>query len=598
MTSTSLLQILSSESSAASDRALGKLADFFGLQADLVLLPADATESMPELSAVSVSDRTIALSFDTLRCFADRAWFDQLVENARFLLIYGFSPGIGESSELKKLTGEALVGVAALPSGDCQFAVRADLPGGPYPVSGMSYTVPSPAQPVFVEGPKFAAGQSLLSGGGRPYFVFMPRRGGAIFLLAEEALVDIETPLTPDSSLRPWYAQLVALSVFFRGVYGSGCWSTPAIVANFIVDDPYLKKRYGFIRYETLLENLRRTGVALTVAFIPYNYRRSDPGTVDLLRAASDRFSIAVHGCDHTGGEYSSADGGWLEATTACASERMERHRRQTGMPFDNIMVFPQGRFSTAAIGALKSCGFIAAVNTSPWPSDWERIPATLREALDVAVTRYERFPIFVRRYPQDIFDYAFDALLQKPILVVEHHQYFRNGFEPLEALGQDLAKFSPSVRWMPLGPAIRSSYLVRRDRDCGWALRHYISEFSHRNLTGSDLVFAVEKPESEGSVEAVLVDGKSVPYEVKAGWLRYSASARAGQEISAKVCYRTLTPQPRKSSWKYRLGVSGRRFLSDLRDNYLARNERILRIVESLMKKFRRPNDGTSSPP
>jgi hypothetical protein len=276
----------------------------------------------------------------------------------------------------------------------------------------------------------------------------------------------------------------------------------------------------------------------------------------------------------------------------------MEQHQRRTGMSFDNVMVFPQGRFSIAAIGALKNCGFFAAVNTSAWPVDWNKSPSTLRDALDVAVTSYERFPIFVRRYPRDVFDYAFDALFQKPVLVVEHHQYFRNGFARLEALAQNLARMAPALTWMPLGQAVMSSHLVRRSSDSQWALRHYIPEFRHRNLAASDLVFAVEKPEAEGSVEAVLVDGKPVPFDVQAGWLRYSVAARSGYEVRGKVLYRRLSLHPRKSPWKYRLGVSGRRFLSDLRDNYLARSEWMLRIVETLMKTLRRRSPAASNPP
>jgi hypothetical protein len=49
------------------------------------------------------------------------------------------------------------------------------------------------------------------------------------------------------------------------------------------------------------------------------------------------------------------------------------------GMPFDNIMVFPQGRFSTEAIRALKSNGFTAAANSDPWPVDNGANPFTLQ---------------------------------------------------------------------------------------------------------------------------------------------------------------------------------------------------------------------------
>src|ERR1039458_1610506 len=100
-----------------------------------------------------------------------------------------------------------------------------------------------------------------------------------------------------------------------------------------------------------------------------------DPRVVGLLRSASERFSIAVHGCDHAAAEYSSTDGAWLEGTSSCALDRMEQHKRRTGMPFDNVMVFPQGRFSIEAISALKNCGFAAAVNTTLWAVDWPKDP-------------------------------------------------------------------------------------------------------------------------------------------------------------------------------------------------------------------------------
>jgi len=180
-----------------------------------------------------------------------------------------------------------------------------------------------------------------------------PPRGGhsLLFLLAGPQLADIDTVLSPETSLRPWYAQLVAMAIFLRSAFGPWCWTSPVTGATFIVDDPYLKGRYGSSlrnAHTRVGEELRRAHRGLH----PYNYRRSDPCTVELLCGHPDRFSIAVHGCDHTGGEFASLDESWLAGTTACALERMEDHARRTGMSFDKVMVFPQGRFSTKAIGA------------------------------------------------------------------------------------------------------------------------------------------------------------------------------------------------------------------------------------------------------
>ena len=96
------------------------------------------------------------------------------------------------------------------------------------------------------------------------------------------------------------------------------------------MDDPYLKRRYGFVHFETLAQQLEKMRCALTIAFIPYNYSRSDHLTVELLRRCSDRFSISVHGCDHTGSEFASLDEAWLTGTTVCALERMEAHKKRT----------------------------------------------------------------------------------------------------------------------------------------------------------------------------------------------------------------------------------------------------------------------------
>jgi hypothetical protein len=47
------------------------------------------------------------------------------------------------------------------------------------------------------------------------------------------------------------------------------------------------------------------------------------------------------------------------------------------------------------------------------------------------------------------------------------------------------------------------------------------------------------------------------------------------------KVLYCQAKPVIWKTSWKYRVGVSARRLLSDMRDNHLARSERLLSVAE-----------------
>jgi len=578
-----MLTVLSSAQSLSSDEALCKLAQFHGLQTDLVPLTGDSALPAPGITKSGVKRTVLALGFETLQQLARHDWFVHLLENARFVLVYGFAPTKGESRELTWLTQGALSSVVPLAAGLRRFTVQAGPALKSFPVSGKSFTVDSVPATAFAGNSAASDIECDITVDGQPYFVRATRKHSSLFLLADEKLIDIDTALDPETSLRRWYAQLIAVTIFFRIAFGEFCWTAPVRGATIIVDDPGLGERYGFIRYADLVKVLHEAQCALSIAFIPHNYRRSNPRTTELLQGHSDRLSIAVHGCDHTGGEFASLDGAWLSGTAADALQRMETHTARTGMSFDPVMVFPQGRFSTKAIGALQTCGFAAAVNTTPFPVDFQANRLTIRDLLDVAVTRYESFPIFLRRYPRDVFDYAFDALFQKPILVVEHHTFFRHGYEQMRALVQDLANLNLDLRWMPLGQTVNSTCVVKRIAEDQYAVRHFTSRLRVKNPLHKDVVLLFEKPEGSDRVEGVWMGGKRVPFDVESGVLRYQCTARPEEDLTISISYRHPHRPHRKVTWKYRCAASTRRLLSDLRDNWLAKNEGILRLAEKI---------------
>jgi len=87
------------------------------------------------------------------------------------------------------------------------------------------------------------------------------------------------------------------------------------------------------------------------------------------------------------------------------------------------VMVFPQGKFSSVSLGILKSHNYLAAVNSTSMPYDLpDSHGLTLADLLAPAVSRYGDFPLFMRRYPGNLADFAFDLFLGKPALLVEHH--------------------------------------------------------------------------------------------------------------------------------------------------------------------------------
>jgi hypothetical protein len=573
--------LLSCDSPTASDKAFSKLVQFLGLRSEFVTVGVDSACPPEALLAPAPDGRVLALDCTTLRQVFQRDWFANLLAEARFVLVYGFSSAQGELPELNWLTGGEISTVTAISAESKQFTIAADVKFGGFPVSGRSYSVESVSAAAFSAVVPGSSIKSYISVNGHPHFVCRIRGHSALFLLAEPELVDIEQVLSPEISLRPWYAQLIAVTIFLRSAFGDWCWTAPVTGATLVVDDPYLKRRYGFLRYETLVQELERTRGALTIAFIPYNYRRSDLRTVELLRRHIDRFSICVHGCDHTGGEFANLDEAWLVGTTIGALERMGSHTSRTQMSFDNVMVFPQGRFSTKAIRALKASGLTAALNSTPWPVDYRENPLTIRNLLEVAVTRYESFPIFVRRNPRDVFDYAFDALFQKPVLAVEHHGFFRDGYEGLTKFVHEVSSLSSKVVWMPLGRTVTSSCVLKRMGDDLFTLRHFSPVLRFRNPILADISLLVEKSEQDGLVEAVVVGGQRVAFDVSSGFLKYSLSLRSGEELNAVILYRQTQKASRRQSWKYCFAVSVRRLLSEFRDNHLARSEGLLSLAE-----------------
>ena len=129
------------------------------------------------------------------------------------------------------------------------------------------------------------------------------------------------------------------------------------------------------------------------------------------------------------------------------ALERIGAHRGLSGLDFDDVMVFPQGVFSKASMKALASCGYLSALNSTIFPVDKDH-SLTVRDRLHIAVTRFSNFPLFSRWYPHQFEELAFNLFLGKPALLVEHHAFFRGGYEALAETIERLQRLEPRLKW------------------------------------------------------------------------------------------------------------------------------------------------------
>ena len=241
------------------------------------------------------------------------------------------------------------------------------------------------------------------------------------------------------------------------------------------------------------------------IAFIPWNYRRSDPKTVRLLADNTDYYAICVHGCNHLGNEFGGRDYQELSSLSSTALWRMEQHKRLTGLSYDPVIVFPQGRFSSVALKALKDQGYFAAFSSTLRATDGEELPAI--EYQRPATTIYHDFPLFLRRYPKDKSHFIQDMTSGRPIVIVAHHSVFRNGYKTITDL-VDWVNSLGNIKWCSLSDIVEH-YLGIRAAPTGKsanpirprlylnskvALRRFLSEARDNHLETSDFLTKVYK--------------------------------------------------------------------------------------------------------
>jgi len=222
-------------------------------------------------------------------------------------------------------------------------------------------------------------------------------------------------------------------------------------LACLVIDDPLLKPTYGNIDYSVLLQEMKEHSFFTEIAFIPWNYKRSNPNTIRLFAENPEYFAICVHGCDHTGNEFGKKDYNELVALSSTALWRMEQHKKITGLPYDPVIVFPQGKFSSTAMKVLKDLGYFAAFNSGLKALDLEdKYSIEPIEYLKPATLIYHDFPLFLRRYPEEMKSVLEDFNNGRPIIIVEHHGAFRNGYKEITDL-VDWINNMGNVRWTSL---------------------------------------------------------------------------------------------------------------------------------------------------
>jgi hypothetical protein len=510
---------------------------------------------------------------------------------ASSVYVYGFRDTDQCTKLLRLLTENTQAKVRSINIPETTATITEDFPEMCGPMSGMKVpiTLRSPGYVCDLEpGGKIFRSVVRISGG--DVFFGSTWAGVRFYLNVWGRTLDVGTLSPQYFDVKKYFCEAVPLVFYLKWAFqgfGSGRRETNACL---IVDDPPLKRRYGFLNFREALDLMDRHNFSTTIAFIPWNWRRTDPGTLSLFRDRPERLSLVVHGCDHTASEFAERCPALLNRKIQTALQRMERFRQRASCGADRVMVFPQGEFSAEAGRALKLNGFVAAVNTEVAPAQHAENETTIADLWSVAIMRYGTFPIFTRRYANHgIENFAFDALLGKPCLIASHHEVFKDHALKLVDFVERLNSLEWTLAWRPLGEVVRRSVAVRRLEDGRNLLRMFASSAVIENRDGGPNPTFVLKEEGDlDCVEAVWVNGRPVEFTAEDRYLRVWLAPLRPERTAVRVLYQHgLEAIASVDSGKTRITVAAKRYLSEFRDNYLARSEFLYRSATRIKRRL-----------
>jgi len=586
--------LLCYEKPTSCDVRLRSLAEFLGAPCrtlDTRQLQAECDRIPNHLLCVLASAGTIS---HWRRKDANHVTFlDRLCQKTRLLFIYGFSPENDSVSLANDLTNGQVSDVRRFERADLEYEAAASYPQLTKEFSSLRFgPIQSHIDFAFAYSATRGALHPLISIAGLPFWVLSEKAGCTVFLLACTEIADVRETITEDHlDISRYFSRLVPAAMFLKWAFKGRCWHSEHRFANFIIDDPLLKESYGHLNYQHLLHKMDESNFATTIAFIPWNYRRTQNQTAQLFRDRPDRLSLCIHGCNHTSGEFATRDLAAINQSVQLASQRMNAHRAHTGLEHDPVMVFPQGRFSPEALRALQCNNYLAAINSRAKPTSPEKACVlSLGDLLEPAVTRYGGVPLYLRRYPGSLEQFAFDLFFSRPLLVVEHHTYLKDGGSRLSEFIARLNSLG-TLEWRGLGEIVQNTYLERYASTQTNVCKLYANSQVIENRSDRDRTFVVTKSQADDvPIENIFINGRITDSTIAGDTVQFQVELPAHASAKVNILYKNLLPN---AGPQYGLGTATRiwtrRMLSEFRDNVLCKSDFLMATAQAVNHRFLR---------
>ena len=574
----------SSAHSSAVQRELELATTFYGLNLKVVI-PGSQGDTLPISKAVDRDATTaVAIAADALALVDENALLQHLKRRSGAsvpLLILGVTPETN-ATLLTAWSGGAAIGCRRLVGARSPRYIISHVEGFTRQLSGLELPFPDSDTAYFVLGPSSKAQIiTKLGNAGQVYPIFVESalRQVKVFL---DCAVRTPADAKDESSIKRLANEFLTLApaiMFVRYCAGGAAWHAPGHYANLTIDDPWLREPYGYLNYRDLLGEMEKHDFHTTIAFIPWNYDRSEPEVASLFRDHAERFSICIHGDNHDHKEFTDYGSKPLADQLAALKQsvaRMDRFKTLTGIPYDKVMVFPHTIAPESTLEALKTYNYLATVNSSNVPMD-RPAPSFLPLDLRPVSVAFASFPS-ITRYPAELpvpsGFIEINAFLDNPLFFYGHHDLFASGIGAFDGVADAVNKLEPDTRWRSAGDITRHLYLMKlRDDSTSYDVLAFSSNVDLTNPSKTASMFYVTKEETgRPAIASVSVDGRPCPYRLDGGHLDFSVDVPAGSTRSVVIQYENdlklaAIDTSRKSVRVYLL-----RMASDFRDITLPR--------------------------
>jgi hypothetical protein len=566
------------------DAAVAALSGFMGIDAEFVDfgdLSKEQRNGGPGRISAAVSGPTLVeilrhALLDRFKAFLD--------EHSCCLLVYGLNPDAVVAEALRFLTGGFIRDILPARPAGFHYQVGTDTKDICKQLSGLCIEgEKNNADHFFDMAEDEKKGRTLISMGGRPFFAEAFMGNYSIFPVASERVADVRDEIPGQLNIKHIFSALFPAAMFMKHVFKDACWHNDRSRGCLVVDDPLLKKNYGFLNYRKLLRLMDFLDFTTSIAFIPWNSKRTSAEVAAMFLQRPDRFSLCVHGCDHTQDEFGSLDYADMNSKVRTATKRMIEHKEVTGLAFDDVMVFPQGVFSTCSMDVLRNNRYLAALNAEALPVDSEQ-PLQIRCYLEPAITTYGKFPLFLRRFPNEIVELAMDLFWGRPALILAHHDFFREGYRQVAESISRLNEVDRDIEWGSVGEIIRRSHLLREEGNKVY-VKGYVSRMTIENRSEEERLYQVNKEEcATEAIRSVTAGGEKTSYDFSDGAVSLSVVLGPRETKTIGINYKIIPlPLHEEKRREGDLTILVRRYLSEMRDNYISKSTFLLSVATKL---------------